>query len=426
MAFLSGQDGTRSRKLLIGICTALAVVLAILLVVLGLLSNYEKNILSNVYTELMVEAGTTMIQPDDLLIEIDHKYPVTIIENITEAQMRVPGNYTIRFSWRDREFSTTLRVVDTVKPTGTVQDMSAMGPVPAPRDFLTAIDDITEVTVTYKQEPDMTIAGTRPVTLVLTDTSGNYTELTANITVVVDNTAPVISGLKNLTVYLGQAAAYRAGVTVTDDLDPAPTLSVDNSSVNLSKVGKYIVVYTATDISGNTTRKEITVDVREKLANIVEIETVNAAADRVLSGIITPEMTQRQQVEAIYHWARTKCSYANHSDKTDYLQGAYQMLTTHSGDCFNYYAVTRLMFDRLGIRNIDVRKVKNYTRDSDHYWSMVSLDDGKTWYHFDATPRVGSGDDFCLVTDAFLDAYSNQNNKCHNRDKSLYPATPES
>jgi hypothetical protein len=51
-------------------------------------------------------------------------------------------------------------------------------------------------------------------------------------------------------------------------------------------------------------------------------------------------------------------------------------------------------------------------------------DGGKTYYHFDATPRKGSGDDFCLVTDAFLDAYSNSHGKCHNRNKSLYPATP--
>ncbi len=40
-------------------------------------------------------------------------------------------------------------------------------------------------------------------------------------------------------------------------------------------------------------------------------------------------------------------------------------------------------------------------------------------------PRKGEGDDFCLVTDAFLDAYSASHNNCHNRDKTLYPATPE-
>ena len=53
------------------------------------------------------------------------------------------------------------------------------------------------------------------------------------------------------------------------------------------------------------------------------------------------------------------------------------------------------------------------------------MDGGKTYYHLDTTPRVGDGDDFCLVTDKFLDDYSAKNKNCHNRDKSLYPATPE-
>ena len=113
------------------------------------------------------------------------------------------------------------------------------------------------------------------------------------------------------------------------------------------------------------------------------------------------------------------------SDKTDWLQGAYVMMDSGEGDCFNYYAVTKLLLERCGIPNIDVRKVRNHENDSDHYWSLVSVDGGKTYYHLDTTPRVGSGDDFCLVTDAVLDAYSDTHDKCHNRDKSLYPATPE-
>ena len=130
------------------------------------------------------------------------------------------------------------------------------------------------------------------------------------------------------------------------------------------------------------------------------------------------------KVKAIYAYVRSHYTYSGHSDKTDWLQGAYVMMTEGQGDCFNYYAVTKLMLDRCGIPNIDVRKVKNYEGDSDHYWSLVSVDGGNTYYHLDTTPRVGDGDDFCLVTDAFLDAYSAANKNCHNRDKSLYPATP--
>ena len=53
------------------------------------------------------------------------------------------------------------------------------------------------------------------------------------------------------------------------------------------------------------------------------------------------------------------------------------------------------------------------------------MDGGSTYYHLDTTPRLGEGDDFCLVTDAFLDAYSDTHSGSHNRDKALYPKTPE-
>ena len=413
-----------SRKTLTVICIAMVTVLVLLLIGVGVLTIYEKNIMSNVYTELMVEAGTDMIAGRNLLVNPDEN-PILITENVSQEQLATPGVYPVSFIWKDRTFTTQIRVVDTTKPTGTAKDLTAMGPLPPASDFIVASKDVTAITVTYKKDPDMTKEGVQDVVLVLTDTSGNYTELTAKLTVIIDTQAPVITGIKNLTVYVGDTVAYRTGITVTDDYDTEPQLTIDSASVDLSKVGKYTVTYTATDISGNTTKKEATVEVREKVANAVDIETVHAAADKVLATIITEGMTQRQQVEAIYNWVRKNCGYSNHSDKSDYMQGAYQMLTAKSGDCFNFFAVSKVMFDRLGIANIDVRKVKNYTGDSDHYWSLVSVDDGETWYHFDSTPRVGPGDDFCLVTDAFLDAYSNANNKCHNRNKALYPATPE-
>ena len=100
------------------------------------------------------------------------------------------------------------------------------------------------------------------------------------------------------------------------------------------------------------------------------------------------------------------------------------MLTEGKGDCYGFWAVTKLLFERLEIPNIDVQKVKNSADDTDHFWSLLSLDGGDTWYHFDSTPRYGDGDDFCLVTDAFIDAYSDSHEGSHNRDKSLYPETP--
>ena len=240
-----------------------------------------------------------------------------------------------------------------------------------------------------------------------------------------DAIPPVIQGVRDFTVYAGETVSCRSGVTVTDDCDLNPVLEVDTSELNPDVPGCYEIIYTATDSAGNVSRVAALVTVLERPENYIAPDTIDAAADKLLAEILSDGMTIREQVQTIYAWARTNISYGGHSDRTDYRQTAGHVLNGRSGDCFGYFAVTKLLFERLGIPNIDVRKVKNFDGDSDHFWSLVSVDGGKTYYHFDATPRVGDGDDFCLVTDAFLDAYSDSHKGSHNRDKSLYPATPE-
>ena len=239
-----------------------------------------------------------------------------------------------------------------------------------------------------------------------------------------DRVAPVLSGIHDFTIYLGDTISYMSGITATDNVDLNPSITVDSSGVDLSRPGGYTVIYTATDASGNTVREEATVTVLEKQDDKVDLDTIYAAADTKLDEIIRDNATMKQQIHDVYAWARIYLNYGGNSDRTDWRQTAYVMLTEGTGDCYGYWAVTKLLFERLEIPNIDVRKVKNSPDDTDHFWSLVSLDGGESWYHFDATPRYGEGDDFCLVTDAFIDAYSDSHEGSHNRDKKLYPATP--
>lgn len=404
------------------IITLLAIVLAGLLIAIALLSLAEEKA-SNVKTELTLEAGQAVPEAAVFLKE-DKGLPISYTGSFVDTS--VPGEYTVTLVYDEREYTATVTVQDTVAPVGTPQNVSMMpGDVPDAAVFLSSIQDVTDVTVTYKTQPDMTVDGKQDVTVVLTDTSGNQSEVTATLCITFDLEPPVIEGVEDFLVYVGDTISYRSGITISDAIDPAPKLSVDSGAVDLSKPGEYTVTYTATDASGNTATATAKVVVHEKKEGYVDLETIYAAVDKKLSQIIEDGMTDREKVKAIYKWARGNLGYSGHSDKDDWLQGAYVMLSAGKGDCFNYFAVCKLMFERLEIPNIDVRKVKNYDGDSDHFWSLVSVDGGETYYHFDATPRVGSGDDFCLVTDAFLDAYSASHKNCHNRDKSLYPATPE-
>ena len=292
---------------------------------------------------------------------------------------------------------------------------------------VTAMDDrdVALEIVVDKSKVDLSAIGTYDVVYSVTDAAGNTTTAPATVTVTDDNVPPTILGVHNISLYLGSAASYRSGVEVRDDKDSAPTLEVDSSQVDLSNAGVYPLIYIARDMTGNCTRMEVTVTVAEKPATYMEPEAIEAKADELLKKIVTEGMSDEAKVKAIYSYVRSHYTYSGHSDKTDWMQGAYTMMTAGQGDCFNYFAVTKLLLERCGIPNIDVRKVPNDETDSDHFWSLVSVDGGSTYYHLDTTPRIGDGDDFCLVTDAFLDAYSDSHNKCHNRDKSLYPRTPE-
>ena len=240
-----------------------------------------------------------------------------------------------------------------------------------------------------------------------------------------DSQPPQIHGIRDFIVYQGDPVSYFTGVTATDDCDPEPQLDADSREVDLSRPGTYTVTYTASDSAGNLNTAMATITVLPKEPGYEDLETIYALADSLLAIILEDTADIREQVAAIYRWARTDIRYTGHSDRSDWRQTAYTVIKTGEGDCYGFFAATKLMFERLGIPNIDVQKVRNFDDDSDHFWSLVSIDGGEHYYHFDATPRSGSGDNFCLVTDEYLNTYSEQHKGSHNRDESLYPATPE-
>ena len=239
-----------------------------------------------------------------------------------------------------------------------------------------------------------------------------------------DTEAPQIMGVNRLAVFMGSSIAYRSGILVSDDTDPAPKLSVDSSQVNLSAPGTYPVIYTATDSAGNATSVETTITVSEAPTTYVDEELIKETADALLDKIITEEMTKEDQVNAVYDWIAGHCYYIAEFDKSDYMQAAYLMMTTNRGDCYGFYAVSRLLFDRMGLPNLTVTRLPNETRTSNHWWNMVSLDGGESWYHFDSTPHMTYPTRTCLVTDTFLNEFNLLMPNYYYFDHDSFPDTP--
>ena len=240
-----------------------------------------------------------------------------------------------------------------------------------------------------------------------------------------DTTAPTILGVHKLSVFVGSTVAYRSGILVTDDVDPNPKLTVDSSFVNLSAPGTYQLVYSATDSAGNTSKVQTTVTVVEAPESYVDEALIKDTADQLLATILTEGQTPEQQINAIYDWMEGHCYYIAEFDKSDYMQAAYLMMTTNRGDCYGFYALSRLLFDRLGLPNLTVTRLPNETRTSNHWWNMVSLDGGESWYHFDSTPHMTHPTRTCLVTDADLEAFNQLIPNYYYYDQAGYPRTPD-
>lgn len=239
-----------------------------------------------------------------------------------------------------------------------------------------------------------------------------------------DTVAPQILGVNKLAVFMGSTVAYRSGILVSDDTDPAPKLTVDSSRVNLSAPGIYPVVYTATDSAGNATSVETTITVSEAPNTYVDEAVIKETADALLATIVTDGMTPEQQVNAVYDWIEGHCYYIAEFDKSDYMQAAYLMMTTNRGDCYGFYAVSRLLFERLGLPNLTVTRTPNEIRTTNHWWNMVSLDGGETWYHFDSTPHMTYPTRTCLVTDTFLNDFNLLMPNYYYFDHDSFPETP--
>ncbi len=407
------QETTRARKRQIHrrVCILLLVMILAAVGIGYLVLSGKRPVVDH----LITEAGDSITLADFLTSQDTEAAFAT---DITQIDTTVPGEYTVAIQAGRKEYTAKLTIADTTAPTAQAVPVTIFsGDELRAADCVTDISDATEVTVSFESEPELTGAGEKTATVVLTDMGGNETRLSTTITVLTDTTAPVIEGTKDIEAFVGDTISYKADVTVTDDYDENPSLSIDNSQVDLTQAGTYPVTYTATDAAGNSSSVEITLMLKDKPENYVEPEEVYALAQPVYDQIVDDSMSDMQKAFAIYRWVNTNIGYSGDSDKSDWTIGAYDAFTNLSGDCYNYFAAAKALFNLAGIENIDI--VKSDTSHSSHFWSLINL--GYGWYHVDCTPRKGDGDNFFMVTDAELEAYSSEHHNSHIFDPTLYP-----
>lgn len=367
--------------------------------------------ISPVLGELEWEAGTAAPTVDDFAVAGEERELLT-----ADLDTAVPSRQKVSVRIDGIEYDSILSVVDTTPPAVTVQDVRGFTHVPIPAEaFLTSAQDVTAVTASYEEEPDLALAGSREVSLIFADESGNVTKAGATLTLEEDTEPPVILGARDINYIMGTTISYKSRVVVSDNSGAELALEVDNSSVNLEAEGVYPVTYSAVDFAGNAASVTVNVTVRPMA---YDLEEVYARADAVLAKIFKDEMTPLERLRAIYNYVKGNVGYISHSEKEDWVRAAYEGLVQKQGDCYVYACTTKVLLDRAGITNMDIEKIPAKTM---HYWNLVDIGEG--WHHLDTTPRVDHPVIF-YWTEAELMEYSNRNNKSHNYDHTLYPEVP--
>ena len=369
--------------------------------------------------EVVIEAGS-----DEVVLELfkkDSEASIELLTDLSVIDFNKTGDYDLDFCSGKDNYKGHLKIVDTTSPIATAKNQEIYkGETLSAESFVEDIKDCSDVKVEFAKQPDFSKEGQQQVSLLLTDTAGNKTDITAILNVKRDTTPPVISGMSTITVRIGNSVSYRNGVKVTDNYDKDVKFSFDNSSVNLQKEGTYTVTYTATDSFGNTASATRTVKVLPKL--VINQQLVENMAKDVLKKIITDKMTPHQKIEKIFNWVRSNMVYVSSPEK-DIPNAAYVAFTKKRGDCFNYLAVTKLLLDGCGIQN---QRVDRSGGSSTHYWLLVNV--GTGWYHYDTTPQSYKDPYRCFMkTDAEVWAYAKSRSDgradYYNFDTSKYPKT---
>ncbi|MGN0432609.1 MAG: transglutaminase domain-containing protein [Lachnospiraceae bacterium] len=127
---------------------------------------------------------------------------------------------------------------------------------------------------------------------------------------------------------------------------------------------------------------------------VAALKLADDLADEVIANVITPDMTQREQAEAIYSYLAQNVSYDQryYSDRVNMpyeSQTAVGALRDHTAICSGYANALKILYEKLGIPCYNVTGL--YFREH-HMWNLAKLDG--EWLWFDVTSDRGNSSEY--------------------------------
>ena len=318
----------------------------------------------SVYTDLINTIDSQVIQS----VDIEYGRPVTLdsfftevppntkfITNVSQIDMGKLASYDVFIDCGGHVVHSVLNVVDKTPPVGkAVAQEVYCGEVPAAEDCVTDVFDMVGYTIEYDGgEPALDEGGEFNIPIRLTDTYGNVRVQYVPFTVKDDQEGPDIMGLKDLTVELGGTLLYKEGVEVVDDYAENPTLTIDNTAVDLNVVGNYPVTYKAVDDVGNVTEETITVSVvLNYSAGLLEDESYEEVVEQAyeMAAEVLDEITDlenKTDVEIamdIFYWVYHHVGFSHgSSDYTSWAHAAVKCFEQRRASCYGRWAICKAM-----------------------------------------------------------------------------------
>lgn len=225
-----------------------------------LIKNIEKDkIQAKIKQEIYLEYGTELKEENLFNEKIEGAF---INEDL--ATIKDVGEYLISIQYNQETFYTKVYIRDTTPPILEVQDLSIFNTEELPKmeQFITNIMDLSEYELS--STPIEKTIGTQEIIITAMDIHGNQTEKIAYLTILEDKEGPIFSGLTDLYIYQYQSVNLRNNVTASDKQDGPVKFQINDSAVNYTKVGTYLIYYTGEDKQGNKTVAERKITVQQK------------------------------------------------------------------------------------------------------------------------------------------------------------------
>lgn len=197
------------------------------------------------------------------------------------------------------------------------------------------------------------------------------------VLIVEDTKPPILSGIEDKTITIGDEVDPKSGITAHDEVDGALEVQIEGNIDN-TKAGEYVIKVFATDKNENVAEQTYTVTVKEKLVEKTATETTTnkgntttsnssnktntetsqeeiaddastksgrlklatAEAKRVVGQITKPSMSANQKAEAIFnylhHNVARQTNQSNEAYKTNFGNEAYAALILKKAACSGF------------------------------------------------------------------------------------------